>query len=337
MASKLVALVTFSSLTYLAFQYIVGHANASGLSEKLAAQCGAPSAASPYHLSYTGVPTIDNVLCILVSVFHTSFEPKGVEFLTYFIASATPIVAHTYFEAGRRSRPFLLSFPLLFVQGFQIFTFGATFSFYWLLFILSGAADLQPSGRKTIITMGHVLAVVFGLAVGIGGITYAMIERQDPYITALWQVFPLVVSAASYFPTLVLPSHNSGRRESGYNALRVFYVLSFLGIAYLHTNLLRSKTTEELKAFFIPSLSVLPSSTPTELQAFDMFQWDMVFGLGASVLGSLWFGQDSAQVIALLAWNVVATPLVGPGAAFAATALWREGNLHDDVKNVKTE
>jgi len=39
----------------------------------------------------------------------------------------------------------------------------------------------------------------------------------------------------------------------------------------------------------------------------------------------------------LLAWNLLATPLVGPGAAFAGAVLWRESRLHEDIKSVKTE
>ncbi|KAF5379898.1 hypothetical protein D9757_007169 [Collybiopsis confluens] len=333
--SKPAAVLTFSSLAFFAFQYIVGHAQKSGLFAALESQC---SASSPFTQAYSGVPVLDRTLCILVSVFHETFKTaNGIEFLTYFIASATPLVAHVYFEAGRRNSPFPLSLPLLFVQGFQVATFGATFAVYWLLFILTGAAEFQPAGRKTLVTMGHVLNILFGLAIGLGYLTYAMIERKDPYTTALWQVFPLIVSGASYLPVLVLPSHNVGRRESGFNVLRAFYGLAAIGLAYMHVTLLRTKTTEELKALFVPSLSVLSSSTPTELQALDLFQWDMIFGLGSSLLGTVWFARDVTEAIGLLIFNAVATLVVGPGAAFAAVALWREGRLHSDIRSGNPE
>jgi hypothetical protein len=332
-----VALLIYPSLAALAFHFIFGHASQSGLLEKLKVQCPPVSLgdATPYRLQYTGNQSIDEGLCGIVSFFHASFGPEVAPFLTYFLVSGAPIVTHVYLESCRPNRPLILAYPLIFVLGMQILSFGATFSVYWMLFIISGAAQSPKLGRQTIVTKAHVQAILFGIIIGMIILSGCMLVLQDPYITAIWQVFPVVVSVASFVHLLVRPV--SLYPDSGFEIIRGFYISSFIIISSIHLTLLTSKNADELKTLLLPSIQILPSSTFTELQALNLLQWDAVFGLLASLLGTIWFGKNTKQILGLLAWNLLASPLVGPGAAFSAAALWREGRLHEKIDNVKTE
>ncbi|KAF9072987.1 hypothetical protein BDP27DRAFT_1417750 [Rhodocollybia butyracea] len=339
MASKVfnvVALVTFSALAVQAFNYIIGHAQASGLYDKLGAHCHANvDGLISYRLPYTGIAAIDEILCNIVAFFHVSFEPEVKPALAYLLISAIPIVSHPFFEAHRPSSPFVLGYPVIITQLMQILSFGASFSVYWMVFILSGAAQTR-SGPKSTITKAQAQAVLFGVLLGMILLSGCLFAFQDPFVTAIWQISPIVVATASFVQYTATPT-TERQTDSGYPLIRGFYLASFLLISSVHITMLTTKNPEELKALFLPSVDILPSSTSAALQALNVLQWDGVFGLGASVLATLWFGQNVTEVLALLVCNVLASPLVGPGAAFAASALWRESRLHRDFKSTKTE
>ncbi|KAJ4464648.1 hypothetical protein C8J55DRAFT_566747 [Lentinula edodes] len=334
--SNLVALLTFSSLTFLAFNFIAGHGDASGFFDKLSAPClNITTDEAPFSLPYTGIQPVDKTLCGIIVFFHASFGPEVAPFLIYFLLSAVPITGHAYFESSRLKRPFLMAYPVVFFQVMQLLSFGATFSVYWMLFILSGASRLPSLGRQTMVTKAHAQAIMFGIFIGLVILTGCMIILQDPYITAIWQVFPIVLSVATSLHLLVRPA--SLYPESGFSVIRGFYILSFILISSMHITLITSRGIEELKVLMLPSITVLPSSTSIELQALNLLQWDAVFGLLSALLATLWFGRNTKETIVLLAWNLLASPLVGPGAAFAASALWRESWLHEELISDKKE
>ncbi|KAJ3778581.1 hypothetical protein FB446DRAFT_440594 [Lentinula raphanica] len=333
--SNLAALLIFSSFSVLAFHFILGHGDSSGLFNKLSAQCKPELDEAPYLLSYTGIKSIDDTLCGIVVMFHASFGPDVAPFLTYFLVSAIPITGFAYFESSRPHRPLLMAYPVLFFQIMQLISFGVTFSIYWALFILSGASRLSPSWN-TRVTQAHAQAALFGIFIGLVVLTGCMMTLQDPYITAIWQVFPIVASVATLAHLLVRPS--SGYRDgSGFGIIRGFYIAAFILTSSMHISFIASKDTQELKAFMLPSLHVLPPSTSLELQSLNLLQWDAVFGLLSALVGTLWFGKNAKEVFALIAWNLFASPLVGPGAAFAASALWRESWLHSNLVHEKLE
>ncbi|KAJ3741903.1 hypothetical protein DFH05DRAFT_261266 [Lentinula detonsa] len=334
--SNLAALLIFSSLTVLAFHFILGHGDASGFFDKLSAQCPyASSDDAPYRLPYTGIQSIDKTLCGIIVFFHASFGPDVAPFLIYFLVSAAPIMGHAYFESSRPNRPLLMAYPVVFFQIMQLISFGATFSVYWMLFILSGASRLPPSGLKTTVTKAHAQAILFGIFLGLIILTGCMIIMQDPYVTAIWQVFPVVSSVATVLHLLVRPP--SRYPDSGFGIVRGFYIASFVLISSMHITFIMSKDMDELKAFMLPSIDVLHPSTSIELQSLNLLQWDATFGFLSAVLGTLWFSRNHKETFTLLAWNLLATPLVGPGAAFSASALWRESWLHEDIKTDKQE
>ncbi|KAF5391769.1 hypothetical protein D9757_001718 [Collybiopsis confluens] len=325
--SQLSALFIFSSLTALSVNFILGHSNASGFFARLSAQCPSPSLGetTPYRLFYTGIPFIDQSLCGIVAMFHTSFDPEVSQFLAYFLISGAPVIASAYFESYRPNKPFLLAYPVVFVQAMQLLSFGATFSIYWMIYAMSGTAQAAPLGRKTTIIKAHAQAVLFGIFIGMVVLTGCLMVLQDPYITATWQIFPVVVSIATFLHLLARPA--SRYPESGYPVICGFYIASFIVISSLHFSILTGKPVDELKSMFLPSIQPLPSSASLEKHALNLLQWDAVFGFTSSLLGTLWFSKNAKEISGLVVWNIFGSVLLGPGAVFAATALWRESRL----------
>ncbi|KIK63723.1 hypothetical protein GYMLUDRAFT_241627 [Collybiopsis luxurians FD-317 M1] len=334
--SNLVALLLFTSLAVLAVNFILVHGQVSGFFAGLNAQCPSLSLGdtTPYRLFYTGIHSIDETLCGIVAMFHSSFDPSVSQFLTYFLISGLPVMAHVYLESYRPNKPIVLALPVIFVQAMQFLSFGVTFSVYWMLFVVSGAAQSAPLGRQSMITIAHAQAVLFGIFISII-LTGCLMVLQDPYITAIWQVFPAVVSIASLLHLFIRPA--SRYPDSGFSVIRGSYIASFIVISSLHISILTSNSLDELKSLFLPSIHVLPSSAPLERHSLNLLQWDAVFGFSSSLLGTLWFGRNTKEIVALFAWSIFGSVLAGPGAAFAASALWRESCLHAGTKNGKSE
>ncbi|GLB35146.1 hypothetical protein LshimejAT787_0207110 [Lyophyllum shimeji] len=82
-------------------------------------------------------------------------------------------------------------------------------------------------------------------------------------------------------------------------------------------------------------MSELPTSAG--IRALNLLKWDLALGFGSSILATLWFASNLKQIIALFAWNVIATPVLGPGAALTGAALWREASLQGVASVAKSK
>ncbi|KAG7092168.1 hypothetical protein E1B28_008537 [Marasmius oreades] len=321
--------IVFPPLTAAAFYCIVVYTRLNGLGDALNAQCPVElhGNSTPFRLTYTGIERLDGLFCILVSTFHAAFEPKARLFLSYFMSQATPIFMFISLESARKGIHFTLRYPVIFTFLMQVATFGATFACYWLPFITTGAAKAAGS-MDSIITQADAEAVIFGNILGVGLPTIAMVLLLNPYVTALWQFIPVYGSLA----TLLHLSFRSPKYhpQSGYKTIRANYRFLFILDATMHMILVVSKfrTPEALKAFLLPSLSLNTSNATSERLVLNLLQFDFVFGMGASLLATLWFARTPRQLGLLLLWNVFGTIVVGPGAAMAAVVLWREAKLH---------
>ncbi|KAK7440241.1 hypothetical protein VKT23_017182 [Stygiomarasmius scandens] len=324
----LLPLLLFPTLSALAFHLIIGHTDQSGWGAKLRVQC-LEDPENPYALSYTSIANVDAGLCVLVSVFHASFTSVSLPFTVWFLVSAIPITAFVYIEAHRRKTPpFPLSHPIIAGILMQTMSFGATFPIYWLLAILTGVTSRQASSDSTTVNQSHAEAVAFGVFIGMFVPTVSMFALNDPFVTAIWQFFPLFVSFAMAAHLLVRPASSS--QKSGHSIIVILYIASFIISSSVHLAVVSSRfhDLELLKAFFVPSISMLDIALADDLHALHLLQWDAIFGFGSSILGTLWFARSMSQLICLLVWNIVAVAIVGPGAAIAGVALWRENYLH---------
>lgn len=324
-------LLIFPALAALAFNFIHVHLFESGLADKLAAQC--PSSAASlleedlsYRLAYTGLQGLDKALCGFVAFFHTLMTPGApLTFLTYFLGTAAPIIVIPAVESCRNNRSFSTAYPIIIGILCQTVTVGVTMPIYWLLFIASGAAKPKHTDSGSfIVPQAHAEAIAFGTIVGVVVPSAGLLFLADPHVTAIWQMFPVYLSIAQLAHRAIRPV--SRHPYSGYNTIQVLYIGIFIISSSIHLSILwpRRGDVEALRTLFLPSIAVLDPATAIELQTFDFLKWDFVFTFLSTTLATLWFASTLKQLLALIVWNVIAAPIVGPGATIIGSALWRE-------------
>ncbi|KAJ7666032.1 hypothetical protein DFH06DRAFT_984647 [Mycena polygramma] len=257
--------------------------------------------------------------------------------LSYFLGTSFPLLALPALEAVRPTRPALLALPVLLGLAGQVLTAGSVLPPYWLLFILSGAARAAPSlSTPRALSAQHTRAVIFALLLGAGVPSALLLARHDTYATVLWDLFPLWQFFAQTAHLFVRPSRRDTVQpaNAGWGWVQALYIGAFVISSSVHVATLI--TTPSLRAVFLPSIAPRVGAAP-ELQALDLLQWDVVFAFGSTLLATLWFARTARQLAGILLWNVVGSIVVGPGAAIAAVALWRESYLHSPVENKKSE
>ncbi|KAG6909831.1 hypothetical protein DXG01_015104 [Tephrocybe rancida] len=338
----LLPLILFPSLAFFASRFIFGHLKASGLSQSLGGACSPQSSdAQPYRLVYTGVQKVDAILCTLVTFFHAALdEPDAVTGLQYFISISAPLIIIPTIESCRAGRGAFVSLPVIFGLLSQILTIGFTFPIYWLIFIVSGGANIGWGHRAdSIITQAHAEAVIFGLFVGAAIPSVGMMVLSDPNVTAIWQPYPAYVSLAQLLHLFVRPP--SKHAASGYKTIRALYIGMFIISSSVHIATMWPLFTDidTILRVYLPSFVVPEHYSAVGTRVLHFLKWDVTFGFGSSILATLWFARSLAEAFILLAWNVLASVLLGPGAALAGAALWRESSLHsqpvDDGLKIK--
>lgn len=282
---------------------------------------------SPYFIPHTNIAFFDTRLCGIVSVFHVVMKPELMPFLVYFLATMAPVaVLYQSFESARKGRRFTTSHSaLLFGTLGQLVTFAAVMPFYWICEILSGRAERQKGGK---VTQAHAEAAVFGLFVGWIIPTVVMVAMQDPGITGLWQFAPIIGFISGSVHLLFRPP--TVHSQSGFRTVQAAYIGAFLVASSLHLSTVsKFKSLDDILAFFLPASYAIAPTEALLWHTANLFQWDFAVGAGSCLLGALWFARSVSQLIGLAAWIMVGSVAVGPGAAFAAIALWRESRLSE--------
>ncbi|KAF8163120.1 hypothetical protein B0H34DRAFT_764399 [Crassisporium funariophilum] len=323
-------LIVFPALTALAVKFMFGHLYESGLADKIATRCHPlpnhfpdPTSTS-YSLPYTGLTAVDQALCPLVTFFHALMDsPTPLTFLTYFIGIGGPFLLIPNIEASRKGQSRLLALPVIWGLLSQTATIGVTFCVYWLVFILSGGAKRARNSDLRSITQGDAEAIVFGIVVGAVIPSVAMLIMADPYVTALWQPYPVYVSVASYLHLQFRPP--SKHSQSGFGTIQALFIGCFVISTSVHLSTIwpLAEKVDALKALVLPSVSVLPPLTDLSVQIFDFLKWDHAFGFLSTAFGTLWLANNVKQLLAIIVWYAAAIPLIGFGAAVTGVAIWR--------------
>ncbi|KAK0457769.1 uncharacterized protein EV420DRAFT_1764708 [Desarmillaria tabescens] len=281
---------------------------------------------SPHFIPHTNNDLFDTRLCGLVSVFHVAMKPELTPFLVYFIGTLAPVaVLFQSFESARKRRRFTTSHSaLLFGTLGQLVTFAAVMPFYWICEILSG----RTKRRTGKVTQAHAEAAVFGLFIGWVIPSVAMVAMADPGITGLWQFAPIIGFIAGSIHLLFRPP--TVHSQSGFRTVQAAYIGAFLVASSIHlSTVFKFRSLDDALAFFFPAMYAVAPTEVVLRHTANIFQWDFAVGSGSCLLGSLWFAQSVSQLLGLVAWIVVGSVVFGPGAAFAAIALWRESRLSE--------
>ena len=155
-----------------------------------------------------------------------------------------------------------------------------------------------------------------------------MLILQDPVVTAAWQFFPAWMWVTRATHLLIRPS--SRHNTSGYWTVQATFIFTFIASAISHIAAIGAIMDPVLlRDLYVPPIVPPdPATTSLQLATHVFFQWDAVFTMGSSLLGTLWFARNAKQVVLITLWNVIATVVVGPGAAVSGVLLWRERALN---------
>jgi hypothetical protein len=248
-------------------------------------------------------------------------------FLTYFLGTGGPFVILPIVEAYRTGQSRLLAYPLVWGLGSQIVTLGAISTVYFFVFLLLDGVERGRKSSLRLITQADAEAIVFGFIAGAAIPTAAMLVLQDPYVTAIWQLFPVYVSVAHFLHLKIRPA--SQHPQSGHRTIQALFIGCFIFSSSIHISIVWPMISDydTLKEFFVPSVSMLDPSTDLTLQAFDLLKWDFAFSCASVAVASLWFASNLKQFMAIIAWYIIAIPTIGFGAAAIGVAIWRDNVL----------
>ena len=253
----------------------------------------------------------------MVSSTHLSF-------ITYFLGNGGPFVILPIVEAYRTGQNRLLAYPLIWGLGSQLFTMGVTSTVYCFVFLLLGGVERGRKSDIRLITQADAEAIVFGIIAGAVIPTAAMLVLQDPYVTAIWQPYPVYVSIAHFLHLQIRPA--SQYSQSGHRTIQALFIGCFIVSSSIHISIVWPMINdyETLRELFIPSVSMLDPSTDLTLQVFDFMKWDFTFSFVSMAITSLWFASNLKQFMAIIAWYIGAIPTIGFGAAVIGVAVWRD-------------
>jgi hypothetical protein len=283
-------------------------------------------------MRYVGLGRIDNTLCILVAFFHSSFDPTNFPFSADFMASLSAPVALTFVEAARSGRSAVLAFPAILGLLYQTQGAGVMFPLFWLALILSGHTRLGRVAAR--IDQATAEATLFAVLIGFAVPSALMLTLQDPVVTAAWQFFPVWMWVAQAAHLFIRPSWRYP--TSGYWTVQATFIFTFLASAISHIAAIgATQDLVLLKDLYVPPIVAPdPATTTLRLATHVFLQWDAAFTFASSLFGTLWFATNVKQAALIALWDVIATVVLGPGAAMSGVLLWREWTLNGAPEKV---
>lgn len=324
-SSGILPMIMFAALAYGARHFLMGHFTKSGGVTLLKGQC--PPNPGPYNMRYTGLGPVDSFICALVSFFQSNMDSETFPFSADFLVSLSPFVAMTFVESTRSGRSTVLAFPATMGLFYQIQGAGAIFPLYWLALILSGNTHMSPAAAR--IDQANAEATLFAVLIGFAVPSVLLLTLQDPMVTALWNFFPFAMWLAQIGHLCIRPS--SRFNTSGYWTVQATYIFTFIFSAISHVAVIwpARDNLVFLKSLYVPPIYPLdPTKTSLQLATHVFLQWDYTFTMATGLIGSLWFTSNIRQATSVALWNIIATMIVGPGAAMSGILIWREWKLN---------
>jgi hypothetical protein len=316
--------LVFPVLTALAGNYIFGTLLNTGLAEFISSSC-TPEKSLAQQLTCTGIPAIDSMLCGFVAFFHTAMEPSALPLTNAVLFNVSCVPVFLFIEASRQGRSGLLSSTVATVIMLlcQLGTGGVVLPLYWLAFITVDQA-IKP-GK---VDQAHAEATFFAFIAGYFIPTSVMIYLKDPFVTLLWQAFPLWMLIAQRFHLLLRSP--SKAPQPGTRTIQGLYLFICAIAAVSHLTIVWPNRADwnALAEALLPQVHAKGVAIPYELAAKAFLQWDGVFIYLSSMVAALWFARDIVEMLVLVSWFITAGTTMGPGAALAAVYAWREDMLN---------
>lgn len=280
-------------------------------------------------MRYTGLGPPDSIICILVAFFQSNMDSEYLPFSADFLASWSSLVALTFVESTRSGRSTILAFPATMGLFYQTQGAGFVFPLFWLALILSGHTRMSPAAAR--IDQANAEAALFAVLIGFAVPSVIFLTLQDPVVTALWNFFPFWMWLAQTGHLFFRPS--SRFHTSGYWTVQATFIFTFISSAISHVSVIwpAKDNLVLLRSLYVPPISPPdPATTSLQLATHVFLQWDYIFTMGSGLIGSLWLASNVRQAASVALWNVIATMVVGPGAAMSGVLLWREWKLNGE-------
>ncbi|KAL4074671.1 hypothetical protein V8B97DRAFT_1951648 [Scleroderma yunnanense] len=333
--------VVFLALAVAAIQYLFIEGIIEGrIDSKLDAICDQPldSASSPLRIAYTGFSEPDKRFCGIAVIYHSIMTPFYRPFLLEFLAGAGATLLVPFVEAARDKHSSLFGLPgITFGMLGQFGGMGLATPVYALLFVTSGAAARKP-GPGAKINQGNAEALLFGLIVGWIIPTACLAFLEDPTVTILWQIFPIVMEVLQVAHRIVRPP--SRLTESGYYTVQAAYATVLVASAVLHIHYIWPLLSDQdtLSQLFLPSLGPIDRATAPLLDGLlDFLKWDFGIGIVSAFVLSLWFADNLFSCVVLIIWCIATTVVLGPAAAICSVLMWREEKLNGPNQATKVD
>ena len=294
---------------------------------------------NPLRMAYTGNLELDKALCGIGVFYHTAMTPSYLPFFLEFMGAVTAIFVIPFAEASRDSHASSLGTGVPGAIGTlaQFFSMGLVMPLYYLAFIRTGAADRKPGpvgGSK--INQGNAEALLFGLIIGCIIPTACLVLLQDPVVTAIWQIFPVIMEIAQLAHRIIRPP--SRLTASGYYTVQATYAMVLVGSAAIHIHYIWPlfDDIDALKQLFLPPFGPSdPAASPLLDGILYFYKWDNALCVIPTFFLVLWFTDDLLSCVVVVAWCVATTIVLGPGAAITSILIWREEKLNRPNNAVK--
>lgn len=313
----------------------------SHIRNKLDVICDEPleDSSNPLRMAYTSNLEVDKVLCGMGVFYHTAMTPFYIPFFLEFMGVVAAVFLIPFAEASRDNRSLFLGNGVPGAVGMlaQLLSMGLVMPLYYLLFITTGAADRKPGpagGAK--INQGNAEALLFGLIIGCIIPTACMILFQDPTVTAIWQIFPIIMEIAQFCHRIIRPP--SRLTESGYYTVQATYAMVLVVSAAIHFHYVWPilSDIDTLKQLFLPLFGSNDLGAAPLLDGIIyFFKWDFTLSMVPAFILPLWFTDDSFSCVVVIIWCIATTIVLGPGAAIASILMWREEKLNRPNTAVK--
>lgn len=254
------------------------------------------------------------------------------------------VVCSTFVEASRMLRGSIGSLwillPTIIGIIYQLYTGAASLPVFWILLIAGQRQGLVR--RAPVITKPDSEAISLGLALGYIVPTYLMLFHSDVPSIALWQFFPVIMGLVCGAYLFLRPRSNQKSDSSGYTLIQTTYGVLFISLVVVNVTILKANNFDFAKMIkaCLPPLTLELNSTIlrsfADLAAVTL-KWDFLLIFTGTFLATLWFGENTKEVLGLAAWYAGANLLLGAGPAIIGVLMWREWKLKQSYGKVKGE
>jgi hypothetical protein len=113
----------------------------------------------------------------------------------------------------------------------------STVYYCFVFLILLGGVERGRKSNVCLITQADAEAIVFGIIALAGAVipTAAMLVLKDPYVTAIWQIYPVYVTIAHFLHLQIRPA--SQYSQSGYRIIQALFIGCFIISSSTHISI----------------------------------------------------------------------------------------------------